>query len=191
MPGYLVGPITGFVDRMKGKGLSSSAFLTQIGKSAAQGAGGGNVSTQLSTAGIGNGADTTEDLLFTASLPANIFDVVGRCVTIQAFGNITATSATKTAKMYFGTTVTASVSYATTTTGAWQITLTVFKSGASTQIAMYQADSSGAATGRAVGVITNGSETDTAAIVCKVTGQSTAATANTVVCNGFIIDGYN
>lgn len=189
MPGTLTGPVTGFIERQKGKGLVENSALQRIGKGGMLAACGGNVSVQVGSAG--NGADTTEDTLFTATIPANTLDVVGRNIVIQAFGSVTATSATKTPKLYFGTSITQSIPYTTTQTGGWQITMFVFKTGASTQNALIQFDGAGATTTRSVTVITNGSETDTAGIVVKVTGQSSVATANTVICNGLIIEGYN
>ena len=196
MPGKLIGPITGFTDRMKGKGMSSSAFLTQIGASSAQSTGGGNIYSGLTP--VSNGADTTADTLFSATLPANLFDVVGRCVTLQLFGSVSATSATKTVNFVFGGSISQSiVQYTTTNTGSWQAFVQIFKTGANTQIAMFQADASGTtasvlglSAGRALTIV-NGTETDTASIVVKVTGQSSVATAGLVTCSAFIVDAYN
>ncbi len=199
MPGFLTGPINGFVDRMKGKGLSSSAFLTQIGKSAALAVGGGNIYSGLTQ--VGNGADTTADTLYSVSLPANIFDVVGRCITLQIFGSVALTSATKTIGFVFGVgSITQSiVSYTTINGGYWQTFIQLFKTGSNTQSALFQADASGttatllgvASAGRQLVVSTAGTETDTAAITMKITGQSSVATANLCLCNGFIVDAYN
>lgn len=149
--------------------------------------GAGALNKQLSVAGAGNGADTTEDTLFTYSLPANSLGAVGNEVDIEAWGSVTATSATKTVKVYFGTTVTQTLTWTTTQTGAWGVLMQVFKQAASVQLAITKFDSLGATITRSVAVINNGSETDTAAIVLKVTGQSTVGTANTVLCNGFVV----
>lgn len=146
------------------------------------------LSKQFSVAGVGNGADTTEDTLFTYTLPANALASVGNEIDITAWGTVAATSATKTVKVYFGTSIVPSAVYTTTQTGSWEINLTVFKQAASVQIAHAEVDSGGATTTRAVSDL-NGSETDTAGIVIKVTGQSSVATANLVLCNGFIVAG--
>lgn len=151
----------------------------------------GNISKQFSVAGVGNGADTSEDTLFTFSLPANSLASVGQEITIQAWGSVAATSATKTIKLYFGAGVTQTVTYTTTQTGNWQINAQVFKQAANVQMALMQYDALGATTARSLGNITNGAETDTSAITIKVTGTSSAATANLILCNGLVISGSN
>lgn len=146
------------------------------------------LSKQFSVAGAGNGADTTEDTLFTYSLPPNALANVGNGVEILAWGSVPATSATKTARVYFGAIV-VSVAYTTTQTGNWFIDMQVFKQASNVQLAITTADATGATTTRTITNTTNGAETDTAAIVIKVTGQSSAATANLVLCNGFTVSG--
>jgi hypothetical protein len=146
------------------------------------------LSKQLSVAGAGNGADTTEDTLFTYSLPANALAAVGNEVDIMAWGSVPATSATKTARLYFGAVVT-TVTYTTTQTGAWQMQMRVIKQAANVQLVIAELDSLGATVVRSIAVTNNGAEVDTAAIVIKVTGQSSAATANLVLCNGFTVAG--
>lgn len=145
----------------------------------------GNISKQFGSPG--NGADTTEDTLVTFNLPANSLQNVGQGVCIQAFGSIGATSATKTAKLYFGTSLTNSIVATTTQTGAWEIYAEVFKTAAGVQCALFEQDFAGGATVRNVAVSTTGSEVDTAAITIKATGQSSVATAGLVVCNGLIV----
>jgi hypothetical protein len=198
MPGFLVGPLTGFVDRMKGKGVCSSSFLQQIGKSSAQSAGGGNIFSLVQAVGAGNAADTTDDTLMSCSLPANLLDVAGRCVTVQAFGTVAATSDTKTLQFKFGAaSLQPIVSYATTGTGSWQMYLQIYKVSANVQALVYQVDASGsvatvlgAAVGRNV-LYVAGAQTDTSAIPLVITGKSAGGTANLVLCNGFIVDAYN
>lgn len=197
MPGTMTGVVTGFIERQKGRGLVENSALQRFGKGGALAAGGGNIIVGCTTA-VGNGADTTEDVLFTTSLPANSLDIIGRNIDILAFGNITATSATKTVKVYFGSTVlvTPSQTYTfqatTTQTGLWSINATILKTGSSAQTIQYGLDST--ITGsfaRNLNVLTSPTESDTAAIVIKVTGQSSVATANLVTCTGIIISGFN
>jgi hypothetical protein len=64
----------------------------------------GNVSVQVSAAGLGNGADTTDDVLFTYALPANSLDAAGRQLTITAAGKFAANTNNKRIKIWFGTT---------------------------------------------------------------------------------------
>jgi hypothetical protein len=197
MPGFLVGPLTGFVDRMKGKGTCSSSFLQQVGKSSAQSAGGGNIYSSLSAAGVGNGADSTDDTLMSLSLPANILDIAGRNIVVMAWGTIGATSATKTVQFKFGAASLLSMaSWTTTTVGSWQITLSIYKISANVQGLVYQVDAANAATtlgiavGRAISYVA-GAEVDTAAIPLVVTGKVSSSVAANVLCNGLIVDAYN
>lgn len=196
MPGFVGQAPNGFTDRAKGRGIVSNAWLAQVGSGGALSAGGGNIYSGLVTKG--NGADTTEDTAYTVALPANTLDVVGRCITIQAFGSVGATSATKTVKFYWGTSIIQQiVQYTTTNTGDWQLFVQIFKDGPSTQRALIQADGTGTVTllggaaNRGLVVSTSGTETDTAAITMKVTCQTTAGAAGLVNVKAFIIDAYN
>ena len=135
MPGSL-GTATGFIYRDLGKGLSSSGALQRMGKGGALAAGGGQISVQFGPQG--NGADTTEDVLLTASLPPNTLDIPGRCISLLAWGNVTATNSTlKNARLYFGSIV-ALAQYATAATGNWQIYMMVWKTANNTQSSLYR-----------------------------------------------------
>ena len=303
MPGFLTSAVTGFVDRMKGKGMSSSAFLTQIGKSSALAPGGGclfaamamsasgtitftgnpaandtitigtttwtfkssgatgtqtNIKASLSatltqlvsdllasadsqiiqatyetngtvlnivfltpgTSGntfalaesssvatasgstlsgggvpssftaFGNGADTTEDTLLSVAIPANFFDIAGRNLEVIAWGNVAATSATKTAKLYLGNSMSQALTWTTTQTGLWQMNANVWKSVSNQQIGFVQYDAGGATTARAISNLVGG-EFDASSFNVKITGKSSASTANLVTLYGVAIYGYN
>lgn len=144
----------------------------------------GNISAQASAAGVGNGADTTEDTLFTFSLPANSLDIVGRTLFITAFGTFANNAHSKHARMYFGSEVVDSGANTTTGGIGWVLEMTVIKTGASAQQI-----SSQLVAGTVHGGCTQqaGAETDTAAITLKVTGQTGTSSANDIVCNGFIV----
>ncbi|NKI68958.1 hypothetical protein GN109_05960 [Collimonas pratensis] len=109
----------------------------------------GNVSVQVSAAGLGNGADTTDDVLFTYALPANSLDAAGRQLTITAAGKFAANGNNKRIKVWFGTTtqtvgaavvggtVIADSAVQTTNGGGWAASVQVQKygvSGSNTQI---------------------------------------------------------
>lgn len=199
MPGFLTGPLSGFVDRMKGRGMCSSGFLTQIGNSTAMSAGGGNIFSQLSAAGIGNGADATDDTLMTCALPAKLFDVPGRCVTVQAWGTTLGGAVVKTVQFKFGAAALQSVIVEPsggTGAGSWQFFVQIFKVSANVQALLYQADGTGTPTsvlglssGR--GLLNGaGAEVDTAAIPLVITGKG-PSTAGQVLCNGMVVDAYN
>jgi hypothetical protein len=95
-------------------------------------ASGGNLLTFSSAAGVGNGADTTEDTLFTATLPPNTLDIAGRQILLEAWGSLSATNAVKTIRMYFGSSIVyiaAQVTPAAVTAGDWSAQLLVTKNG--------------------------------------------------------------
>lgn len=111
---------------------------------------GGNASVQINAAGQGNGADTTDDVLFTYALPASALDVAGRQVTITAAGKFAATANNKRVKVWWGTTtqtvgaavaggtLIADSGVVTTNNGGWTASVQVSKYGAAgsnTQIA--------------------------------------------------------
>ena len=143
----------------------------------------GNIFNYLSTTGTGNGADTTEDTLQTTTLPASALDSVGRGIWMYAWGSYANNTNTKAAKLYFGTT---NIAAATGNNTGWALEMIVMKAGASTQVISAQN-----ITGSTHGGVTNSTSsaaTDTAAITLKVTGQnSTSATANSIVLNGWFV----
>lgn len=139
---------------------------------------------------LANAADSTEDTILTFTLPPNTLDVVGRGLIIQAWGNVTATSATKTVRMYFGTSIVGSLAYATTATGFWQMTANIWKTATNGQMGYFEYDAVGAATARNASPAV-GCEPDNASIVCKITGQSTSSAGNIVQLYGAALYGYN
>lgn len=60
-----------------------------------------SVNAQTSAAGIGNGADATDDTLFTYTLPANTLYADGQGVHVRAWGTNANTANTKTKKIWF------------------------------------------------------------------------------------------
>ncbi len=135
---------------------------------------------------VGNGADTTEDVLKSFSLPANALDVVGRAVYIYAWGTYANNTNTKAAKLYFGAT---SIAAASGNNTSWALEMVVIKSAANAQKINSQN-----ITGTTHGGTTSaaGAETDTAAITIKVTGQdTTSANANAIVLNGLYVNFMN
>lgn len=178
---------TGFMDRYKGKILCSAGSLGQFGKGGATFGFGGDISVQDSAAGFGNTNDSTEDTLVTYSLPANSLDNTNRCLWIYAFGSLANNAHSKSVKLYFGAEIVSILANVTPNIG-WALEFLVMKTGASTQVMSGQA-----VVGTTHGgcVTLTGAETDTAAIVIKVTGQTGTAAANDVVCNGFIVSAAN
>jgi len=110
----------------------------------------GNASVQVSAAGLGNAAATTDTVLFTYALPASAFDVAGRQATITAAGSFAANANNKRVKIWWGTTtqtvgavvaggtLIADSGVVTTNAGGWAASVQVQKYGATgsnTQIA--------------------------------------------------------
>lgn len=142
--------------------------------------------TTSATAATATG--TTEQTLGTFSLPANALDAAGRRLRVQASFHFATNGNVKTARLYFG----ASVISAGALTGSnvnGVLTLDVVKSGSSTQIV----------TGTGIvdtAVITPyvnaaGTDTDTAAIVIKFTGQDGTSSAADIVLDDFYVQYMN
>jgi hypothetical protein len=156
----------------------------------------GNASVQVSAAGQGNAAATTDTVLFTYALPASAFDVAGRQVTITAAGTLGSTANNKRFKLWWGTTtqtvgsavaggtLVADSGVQTTNGGGWSIGAQISKYGASgsnTQIATNQQAIAGSThLGTSAPVLLTAAESGV--INITVTGASTTTgAANDVV----------
>ncbi len=193
MPGFLTGPINGIMDRQKGKGTTSSAFLQQIGKSTAMAAGSGNIVAQVLGTAVNPGATGADNVLAAWSLPANFFDSAGRGLLITAMGSVANNVNSKRIKIYFGCT-TATVgstvtggtviadtgAYTTTGAAGWAVAAQVVKygnPGSNTQLALHQAAQIGSTVG-ALLVPTALTAAENAAIIVAVTGNAVTATTD-------------
>lgn len=130
----------------------------------------GHILTDLTAA---SNTTTNEDTLITFSLPANSLDANGKGVRVRAWGTTDSTFASKTIRVYFGSTVLISNNISNQPVSqTWLFAADIFRTGANTQDAI--------ATGQ-VGAIAQmlsfqiATEDTTGAIVIKVTGQGTAA----------------
>jgi hypothetical protein len=157
---------------------------------------GGNLSVQTSATGQGNGADTTDDVLFTYALPANSLDAAGRQVTITAAGKFAGNGNNKRIKIWWGTTtqtvgsavaggtLIADSGVVTTNGGGWSASVQVTKYGAqlsNTQLSSNAAIVAGAThTGTLAPTALTASESGV--INITITGaSSTTGAANDVV----------
>jgi hypothetical protein len=170
-----------------------SGIVTQAGASTGSFAEEGNINRQTSLAGVGNGADTTDDVLFTYTMPANAFDQAGRGVAVTGYGKLAANGNNKRVKIFFGATVVADSGVVTGNAVGWQLSADVFKVGAAgsnTQTA--QGQSIVGTTHGGVNVPPAPTETESGAIVIKVTGASpTTGAANDVLGNFFQVNFMN
>lgn len=141
-------------------------------------------------AGVGNGADTTEDVLATFPLPANTFGALPLQTTglyIYAAGRMAANADVKTVRLYFGAEVIASPAAATNGKN-WFLELFVTRTGLSTQ----RVTGAGQVDITAITVLdTTGAESEVAAVTIKCTGQAGTATANDIICDQLIVEAMN
>jgi hypothetical protein len=180
---------TGFVDRIKGKGISPASYLGNFGIGGATFRGGGNIYQNMSasTTGIALTSTTSLVVLDTFSLPANSLDIPGRMICIQAFGLMSGNTHTKTITLTFGS-ETVAVTNATTTLTSWFLEMTVIKAANNSQVINTQ---------QITGTIHGGTgtqtaaEVDTAAITISVSAQTQTANASEIILSGWFIEGMN
>jgi hypothetical protein len=133
-------------------------------------------------AGVGNGADTTEDTLLTYNIPAATLKAVGDRIRIIVNGACAGSTDSKTARLRLnGSGALQAVNCTTASNTGWTIYMEVQKIGAgSTQqltLNYSLVNNGNAVVGGGSAVIT-----DTSPIALTVTGQnSTTATANTIL----------
>jgi len=163
----------------------SGAKTFQAGASAAQHNTAGVISIQSNA--VGTGADTTEDTLYTYTLPASALSAVGKALRVRAWGSTSANGNNKTAKLYFGATV-ISTGAAAANAKDWYLEALVVKTGANTQTVLFNGTFNGAALATQVSA---GTENDAAAIVIKSTGTNGSASANDLTAKCQIVEYLN
>lgn len=140
---------------------------------------------------VGNGADATEDTLFTYTLPAGKLANNGDVIYINAVIQNAANANNKTCKFYFGGTSFAVESANALNNNTFHVQLIIKKIGANSQMMFLHSMNSANGTGvtNAGNVLSNqtASETESGTIVLKVTGQSASSGANDVVCKAYDI----
>jgi hypothetical protein len=143
----------------------------------------GTLNTQFTSSG--NGADTTEDTLFTYTLPANTLSSAGKGLRIRCWGSTAANTDVKSFNLYFGASKFASATF--TTSGAnWVSQMEVLRN---TTAATQQVFATGSSASTATAPYFNaGTDNAAAAVVIKCTGQSTTAAASDIVGQGFLVE---
>lgn len=140
------------------------------------------------TASVATSTATTEQVLATYSLPANWLSYVGRRLEMKSSFSAGATGNNKTFKCYFGASVISS-GVLTTNAKNGNCTLNVVKTGASTQIVW---GTMIVDTTPITGYVNlSGADTDTAAIVIKMTGTDGSAAAADIVLNDMVVVAVN
>ena len=145
---------------------------------------GGVLNAQFSATGVGNGADATDDTLFSYSLPANVLTANARALRIRAFGTRASGGGNNVIKVFFGATAVAATASTASATDNWEVEAIVTRTALSTQLAM------GRTLLNATAKLTKSTpgETETAAITIKVTGSDDGSTANKVLGMGFLVE---
>jgi hypothetical protein len=133
-------------------------------------------------------AGTAEQTLATYSLPANALDQAGRKLRIRTAWHAATNSNNKTVKLYFGASSISTGTLTTSNKNGW-LELIVTKSGSSTQIVW----GTGLVDTTAITPYLNasGSDTDTAAIVIKATGQDGTDSAGDITLHDFFVEYMN
>jgi hypothetical protein len=139
------------------------------------------ITTAVGNVGVG------EDDLITYSLPANALSQNGAGVRITAWGTIANNANAKTLKVYFGTQIILTFSMPANVTERWRVVAEVFRTDASTQD--YVAQLVGSATSILDAEQGTATQTDTAAISIKCTGEATAN--SDVVQEGQLVEALN
>lgn len=154
----------------------------------------GNLNVQVSSAGVGNAADATDDVLFVFTLSANSFDQANRQLNILVCGKLANNANSKRAKIYYGCTsavvgspvvggtVIADTLATTSANVGWQLSAQITKYGAggsSTQISQAQPIVGTTHGGVSVPVLLTAPEN--APIIIAVTGSSAASNAGDVL----------
>ena len=145
------------------------------------------LAANVNNTAVGN-VDAGEDDLITYSLPANSLSANGKGVRIRAWGTAANNANAKTLKVYFGTQVILTTSLTINQVDTWKVEATVWRTGASTQDWETHLIQAGTTT---LVDVENGTatQTDTAAITIKCTGEAVAT--NDIVNEGLTVEFFN
>jgi hypothetical protein len=132
-------------------------------------------------------AVTTEEDLWTYSLPANTLSTNGYTVRVTAVGTTAANATTKRIRLYFGGTLIADTSARASNNGAWKVRGEIFRISASAQGAVGENFITGGF-GADVNAYAAPAADTTSAITIKVTGTNGTANAGDIVFRGAIVE---
>ena len=166
--------------------LNAATIIAQAGNGASSVRLAGLLSTQLTA--TGNGADLTEDTLQTYTMPANTFDVTGRCIRVEGFGNFGANADVKTIRLYFGSANIYTSTGLTQNGTGWYIWATICKNGSNLQTFGAGGTDGNNLPGTFSGAM---NQTDSGSIIIKITGQTGTANANDIIANGMTVTMFN
>ena len=136
----------------------------------------------------GTGADTTEDVLYSFTLPANAFSIPGKALRVRVWGTTGATANNKTVKVYFGSSIVFTSATSAANNVPWWFEMVIVKNGTNTQIAHVTGSWNGALQAPQIFA---GTETDSANILVKCSGTNGTAAANDVAGKCFMAEFLN
>lgn len=159
----------------------ASVFTTVIGATTSVMPNIGVANVQTSSSGVGNGADTTDDTLFTYSLPTNSMSANGKSVRAIATGHFATNGNTKQVKFWFAGTAVADSGALTLSNTDWVCTIDVVRIDSTHVSAVGRFTGSNVADVVTVTANLSVSDLTANASVIKITGASTLiGTANDV-----------
>jgi len=133
----------------------------------------------------GSGADTTEDTLYTYTIPANTLTIPGQTLHIHCWGTTGATANNKTMKLYHGASVISTPTAATNAKG-WDLWLHVTRGNTG---ALQQVMGTGYVDTTLVTPYNNaGTDSYASALVVKCTGTNGTAVASDVAGQGMTVE---
>jgi hypothetical protein len=145
--------------------------------------------SQLSVAGVGNAADTTDDTLFSTTIKKGSLPKNGDRLVVSAWGVFAGNGNNKRVTVQFGATTLVSSGVVTLNGKAWWVIAEIVRTGSSAQLGIgeYSADTATAE----VMTKTAPAADLTTDIVLKVTGASpTTGAANDVLGHGYMLQGW-
>ena len=146
------------------------------------------VINKLYTSGTvaGNGADTTEDTLYTFTLAAGQLAVVGDIIRIKVGGGLAATTDNKTLRVKLGGQIVGSLAATGAAQTAWYCEASIIKTGTNTQSYISSFILTAGNANPRSGTLTL---TDTGTLVVAVTGQNnTTAAANSITAQAITVE---
>jgi hypothetical protein len=150
-----------------------------------------NVSTVLDSqavaAGVGNGADATDDTLFSTSLTKGILDSSARGLLVLAAGTSAANGNNKTLQVILGATSLFSSGTMTINAKNWMLAVLIQRLASNVQLGagLLVPD----ATTPIAKIVTNGAEDLTTTLTLKLTGKSGSSAASDLVANQYAVIG--
>jgi hypothetical protein len=168
-------------------GVSMLPASTEIYAGTGTAEGGISSVLTVSTTSAQTTAVTTEETLWTYSLPANTLSADWYVVRVTAIGTTAANANTKRIRLYFGGTLIADTSARASNNGTWKVRGEIFRITASSQGAVGENFITGGF-GADVNTYAAPASDTTAAITIKVTGQNGTASAGDIVLRGVLVE---